>query len=298
MRAALPWFWPWLALVAGCGTSASPDPGLALRLQIPGAQYRPGPLPAASGGPDAIQLRSTHAAVTIGQLRERIAGTLGAGSRSAVIGIAGGDGGWLLPAGVPAFDMPDAPAVTATIGLADDFPPGPFTLVLAGGDAEGRFGASAAQLLIAEPAEPPAGELVIALIWDGVADLDLHVVDPLGGEAWADDPNTWQEPPPGEPVDPTAYLTGGILDRDGNASCRRDARPAEHVIWTMPPPPGRYVVRVDARSMCGGPAQAWYVAAYRSGALLGAARGVSTDDDVALYAHGKGAGVRALELGL
>jgi len=236
--------------------------------------------------------------ITLTTTDGKVTGTLGIGSRSAVIGIAGEPGGWLLPAAVPAFDAPDAPTVSATIGLADEFPPGPFTLTVAGGDADGRFGAPAMVMLVAEPADPPAGELVIALVWDGVADLDLHVVDPLGGEAWADDPNTWQEPPPGEPVDPTAYLTGGILDRDGNAGCHRDARPSEHVIWTMPPPPGAYAVRVDARSMCGGPGAAWYVAAYRNAVLLGAARGVSTDADVQLYAHGKGAGVLALEFAL
>jgi len=283
--------------LAACGTSASPDPGLAALLQIAGAQYRPGPLPAATGGPDAGQLRSGHAAVTIGTLRERVTAILGAGSRSAVLGVAGSDGGWLLPAGVPSFELPDAPTVAATIGLADEFPAGPFLLVVAGGDADGRFGAAATTQLIAEPAEPPAGELVIGLSWDGVTDLDLHVVDPAGGEAWSQDPNTVPAPPPGTPVDPDAYLAGGILDRDGNAGCHRDARPAEHVIWQMPPPAGSYVVRVDTRSLCGGPGAAWYVAAYRGGALLGAARGVSTDADVR-EPHGAGAGVRALGFAL
>jgi len=291
MRAAL------LLVLAGCGASATPDPGLAALIQIPGAQYRPGPLPAPSGGPDALQLRATHAAVPIGELRERIRGTLGAGTRAAVIGLAGGDGGWVLPAAVPGFEAPDAPTVAATIGLADEFPPGPFTLVVAGGDAAGRFGAPAEVMLVAEPAAPPAGELVIALVWDGVADLDVHVVDALGGEAWSGDPNTVPAPSPGTPVDPDAYLAGGILDRDGNAGCHRDARPSEHVIWTMPPPPGGYVVRVDARSMCGAPSAAWYVAAYRSAALVGAARGVSTDADV-LQPHGAGAGVLALRFAL
>jgi hypothetical protein len=293
--------WPAAAarfgVLAGCGTSASPDPGLAARLQISGAQYRPGPLPAPSGGPDAIALRTRHAALTIGELREKIEGVLGPGTRSAVIGIAGSEDGWLLPAGVPAFDTPDDPSVAATIGLADDFPPGPFTLVVSGGDHDGRFGAPATVDLVASAAAPPAGELVISLEWSGVADLDLHIVDALGGEAWADDPNTWVPPPPGEPVDPTAYLTGGILDHDGNASCHRDGRPNEHVIWTMPPPAGAYVVRVDARSMCGGPAAAWSVAAYRNAALLGAARGMATSADV-LESHGAGAGVLALRFTL
>lgn len=290
-----------LITLASCGTSASPDPGLTALLQLPGAQYRPGALPAPSGGPDAIALRTKHAALTIGEVREKIEGVLGPGTRSAVIGIAGMDGGWLLPAGVPAFDTPDDPSVAATIGLADGFAPGPFTLIVAGGDDQGRFGAPATVDLVANVAPPPAGELVIGLDWDGVADLDLHVVDPLGGEAWADKPNTWVPPPPGEPVDPTAYLAGGILDHDGNANCHRDGRPSEHVIWRMPPPTGSYVVRVDARSMCGGPAAAWYVTAYRNttslGTLLGAARGVATGDDV-LQPHGAGAGVLALRFAL
>jgi len=285
------------AALAGCGTAATSDPGLAAQLQVSGAQYRPGTLPAPSGGPAAIALRTRHASLTIGEVREKLDGVLAPGTRSAVIGIAGSEGGWLLPAGVPAFDTPDDPSVAATIGLADDFPPGPFTLVAFGGDGDGRFGVPASVELIANAAPPPAGELVIALEWDGVADLDLHVVDALGGEAWADDPNTWVPPPPGEPVDPTAYLTGGILDRDGNASCHRDGRPAEHVIWTMPPPAGTYVVRVDARSLCGGPGAAWYVAAYRNTTVLGAARGVATDADVQ-QAHGAGAGVLALRFAL
>jgi len=286
-----------MVAVAGCGASASPDPGLTALLQISGAQYRPGALPAPSGGPDAIALQTRHATLTIGEVREKIEGVLGPGTRSAVIGIAGSDGGWLLPAGLPPFDMPDDPSVTPTIGLADDFPPGPFTLIVYGGDGEGRFGAPATAELIADAAPPPAGELVISLAWDGVADLDLHVVDALGGEAWSDDPSTWVPPPPGEPVDPTAYLTGGILDRDGNANCHRDGRPTEHVIWTMPPPAGNYIVRVDARSMCGGPSAAWYVAAYRNATLLGAARGVSVDLDVQ-ESHGAGAGVLALRFAL
>ena len=287
-----------IALVAGCGTSATPDPGLTQLLQITGAQYRPGPWPTPDGGPDAVTLRSRHVNVTIGEVRERITGVLGADTRSAVIGLDGFDGGWLLPAGAPAFEMPDNPTVAATIGLADRFPSGPFTLIVVGGDARGRFGAPAVAELIANLAAPPTGELVIGLAWDGVADLDLHVVDALGGEAWSGDPNTWTPPAPGDPADPTGYLTGGVLDHDGNAGCHRDGRPAEHIVWAMPPPAGDYVVRVEARSMCGGPSAAWSVSAARNDQLLGAARGVATDGDVAFQPHGAGAGVLALRFTL
>jgi hypothetical protein len=138
---------------------------------------------------------------------------------------------------------------------------------------------------------------VISLVWDGRADLDLHVVDAEGGEAWSDKVNTMKPPVPGEPVDPLEFQKHGILDHDGNKACRRDGRPNENVIWTMPPPAGNYVVRVDTRAMCGAPAAAWYVAAYRNGELIGAARGLSSPDDT-LAPHGAGAGVTALRFSL
>ena len=290
----------WLVVLAavGCGTSATPDPGLGALLQVAGAQYRPGALPQPSGGPGVIALQTRRAALTIGDVREAVSAVLEPGSRSAVIGVAGFDGGWLVPAGVPGSESPDDPSLGAAIALGDDFPPGPFTLVVIAGDDRGRFGAPGTTDLVADPAEPPAGELVIGLAWDSAADLDLHVVDALGGEAWSDKPNTLIPPPPGTLGDPTAYLKTGSLDHDGNAGCHRDGRPTEHVIWKLPPPAGSYVVRVDARSMCGGASAAWYVAAYRNGALVGAARGESTDADVQLDPHGAGAGVLALRFSL
>jgi len=66
----------------------------------------------------------------------------------------------------------------------------------------------------------------------------------------------------------------------------------------MPPPSGTYVVRVDARKMCDDASAAWYVAAYRGGTLIGAARGVSTNDDAELSNHAGGAGQLALTFDL
>jgi hypothetical protein len=285
-----------VALLAGCN-AASPDPGLGALVQVEGAQFRAGPFPADDGGPVALAVTSRHSEITIGELGEPLRGVLESEARGAVIGIDGAEGAWIVPAGVPDLDTPGLATVKATFGVADEFPPGPFTLLVAASDEHGRFGANAATMIVANDAPPPMGELVIGLYWDSAADLDLHVVDALGGEAWSDDPNTWQPPPPGEPVDPTAYLTGGILDHDGNKECRREGRPNEHVIWSMPPPSGEYLVRVDARSMCGDASAGWYVAAYRSGELIGAARGVATDNDV-LAQHGQGAGVLALRFSL
>lgn len=289
-----------VALVAlvGCGTGASVDPGYAAQLQIPNAQYRPGALPEPSGGPDALFLRLSSTDLLIGETRVALDGALGAGSRAAIVGVAGGKDGWIIAAGVPAFELPDNPTITGPIGLADDFPPGPFTLTMIGSDEHGRFGQPVSLDVMAHDALPPTGQLVIGLEWTGLADLDLHVVDPLGGEAYEGKPNTYTPPPPGDPTDPNGFLTGGILDLDANKDCHRDGRPAEHVVWQMTPPPGKYLVRVEARQMCGDASENWAVSAYHDGVLIGAARGVSTEDEVQLLPHGAGAGVLALQFSL
>lgn len=282
-----------IVALAACEDGASPELGLGALLQVEGAQFRPGPFPASSGGPATVGLATQRAELVIGHFDSRLRGVLEPGARGAVIGIDGADGTWIIPASVPDLDTPGFATASATFGVSDEFPAGPVTLLVAASDEHGRFGEPAATGVIASDAPVPDGDLVIALRWSGRADLDIHVVDPLGGEAWSDEPNTWKPPPPGEPVDPLAYLTGGILDHDGNKDCVREGRPNEHVIWQMPPPDGDYVVRVDTRSLCGDPSAAWHVAAYRSGELIGGARGVSTPDDV-LLPHGRGAGVTAL----
>lgn len=282
-----------LALALAACDGASPDPGLGAWLQVAGAQHRPGPFPADTGGPAAIDVRTRHAQILIDRLDEPLDATLEASAHAAVIGVEGSPGTWIVRAGPPSADTPGLPSAKAVFGVAAGFPPGPFTLKVAASDAQGRFGAPATTEIMALHEPPPEGPLVIGLVWDGAADLDLHVVDPLGGEAWTDKPSTYVPPPPGEPIDPEAYKRHGLLDRDANQGCRRDGRPREHVIWTVPPPAGEYVVRVDVRAMCGDPIAHWSVAAYRLGELIGAARGASTPEEVELP-HGAGAGALAL----
>lgn len=288
-------------LVTACGGTSS-DPGLTAMLQVERAQFRPGTFPADSGGPATLALQSQHAAITIGELGESVRGTLGLGGRAAAIGVVGFADAWLVVAGPGELDTPDNPSARARIGVADPFPPGPFTLIMAAADERGAFGPPTTLDLVAEPTPPPDGELVIELVWESAADLDLHVVEPgpNGGEAYSGDPNTF-DPPPGEPVDPLEFRRHGILDRDGNKACRRDGRPSEHVIWSEPAPSGDYIVRVDTPSLCGDPSAAWHVAAYRKHngvvTLVAAARGVAVADDV-VQPRGRGAGVLALRFTL
>ncbi len=287
----------WVLVLATACDAASSDPGLDAVLEISGAQYRPGAFPADDGGPAALGLATRHPSVVIERVGEKATGTLEPAARAAVFGIAGYEGAWIVTAGPPDASAPGLPVATALFGVRAGIEPGPFTLQIAAADADGRFGPRAEAMLVADEAEPPTGELVIQLVWSGAADLDLHVVAAGDGEAWSDKPNTMPPPVPGEPVDPTEYAKHGILDHDGNKACRRDGRPNESVIWTQAPPAGDYTVRVDTRAMCGAPGAAWYVAAYRNGDLVGAARGVTAADDT-LLPHGAGAGVLALRFSL
>jgi hypothetical protein len=280
-----------LATLAACD-AASPDPGSAALLQIPGAQWRPGPLPDDRGGPAVVSVATDHPIVLIGSTGERYRGALAAGATAVVIGLDGDDGGWIVTAGLPDVATPDYPSFDVRADFADDLDPGPQTLTFIAVDRDGTSGAPSSTSITAEPEPPPDGPLVVTLAWDGAADLDLHLLDPTGAEIWTGNPNSYQPPPPGEPADPEAWKTGGLLDHDGNADCHRDGRPRERITWTVPPPAGDYVVRVDTRSLCGDAAARWTVTAHAAGAQLAAATGTSTATDTR-FPHGTGAGVLA-----
>jgi hypothetical protein len=291
-----------LGLAGGCGDFASADLGLDDLMRIDGAQYRPGPFPASTGGPASATLQLGRPVAVRGGTRELLFGQIDIAAHAAIIGLYGTDGAWIVPAGSPDTFDPEEVTISTGYALTDDVPLGPFAVQLAAVDADGRIGDPVAADGVALDLPPPAGTLVVSLDWDGDADLDLHVVDPLGGEAYYGDPNTYM-PMPGT-FDPDAWMVGGTLDHDGNADCRRDGTPTEHVVWTMPPPPGDYTIRVDARDLCGEPSAAFSVAAYTNvtaddpGTLLGARRGVLVPDDVSQDDHGRGAGELALQFTL
>jgi len=289
----------------GCASDASPDTGLGDLLYVDGAQYRPGAFPAASGGPDVTSAQTAHSTVVIGTHHESLRVVLAPDSRAALVGIPGAKGAWIVPAGPPDIDTPGQPNVHATLGFGDALPVGAFELYVAGVDADGRVGAVAPVDLFAAPAMPPDGDLVVTLAWTGSADLDLHVIDAAGGEAWQGHPNTWQQPPPGTVgVDPCAYASGGILDHDANMDCTRSGQTSEDVVWvarscsgrTIDPviPAGTYTVRVEARSLCSDASAAWAVSVYQAGVLSATVRGVATPYEAEYEPHGTGAGTTAL----
>lgn len=75
------------------------------------------------------------------------------------------------------------------------------------------------------------GAVQVTLHWAGPADLDLHVVDPLGETIWFDNLQS---------------QSGGVLDVDANADCaERMTNPVENIYWPIGmAPAGEYQVHV------------------------------------------------------
>lgn len=75
-----------------------------------------------------------------------------------------------------------------------------------------------------------SGEFQVSLVWDGPADLDLHVLCPGGGHIY---------------FERTNGCGGGVLDVDMNAQGGRTSnKPVENVVWQQKPPSGTYRVQV------------------------------------------------------
>ncbi len=282
--------------VSAC-TAASSDPGSQAWLHMPGAQFREEPVPLGGDGPAIQALVPRNNQIILGRETNVLRGALAADATALIVGLDGDTGSWVVTAGLPDVETPGLPSIDARFGLQLDAPAGMQRLVAVAArtDADGnlQIGPRTTLDLVAVPIAPPTGELSVALTWSGPADLDLHVVDPLGGEAWSGDPNTYQLPPPGEPVDPDGFRNGGILDHDGNANCHRDAIPTENVVWQRVPPTGRYIVRVDTRAMCNSGIAHWLVVVRRGDQVITTTEGRSVSGDE-LHDHRAGAGVTAL----
>ena len=293
-----PWLAPVLVGLLGlaflaCGASVKDDPGSDAYLRVPGASFVRGPMPAgAPGAPGVASIVLVNAFIRPSLVDYPIAGALGSGATAAAIGLEGDVGYWIVVAGPPDVATPADPSFDATATFAAGIVPGQYTLVVRAVDAEGRFGPPRTQTLMAHASpSAPAGDLVITLTWDTESDMDLHVVDPSGQEIFHGAMS--DQPPPFAPQPEAGSY--GHLDWDSNANCVLDGKRQESVIWPGRPPAGRYVVRVDAASLCGAPIAHYDVEALLDGRSLATAQGVAVDESTRAP-HDRGAGVTVLDL--
>lgn len=266
-----------LVLLAGCD-GVSSDFGLDAEMLVTGAQFVRGAMPGDVGGPSVVALDLSSNSVAAGEIEKPLRGSLDPEATAAAIGLEGDVGYWIVPTGLADVAAPGFPTFDVTLAFAEDLRAGERELVVRAVDAEDRFGASETRTLTASGLPFPEGALVVSLAWDREADLDVHVEIPGGGVIWK-----------GDIVD-----AGGMLDFDSNAGCVVDGRRREYVIWKDPPPPGHYVVRVDAFSLCAESFANWKVDVRLAGESLGRAEGESGVTDTH-FPHDRGAGVLALD---
>ncbi|MEZ5063460.1 MAG: hypothetical protein R3B81_01945 [bacterium] len=109
-----------------------------------------------------------------------------------------------------------------------------FELYVAAADDNGNVGSMATNGF--EALTVGSGDIQVTVAWDTDADVDLHVVDPIGYEIyWAD----------------RSSPSGGQLDLDSNAGCFTDGVRNENITWGVGAAPlGTYTVRVDYWSNC------------------------------------------------
>lgn len=247
-----------------------------------------------NGGPAVVAVDLPTNRARVGQIDKPLRGTLESSATAAAIGISGDRGYWIVQAGLPDVQAPDFPTFDVGLSLSPEMKSGPRELLIRAINELNDVGVASRHPLDVQSMALPEGKLVVSLHWDREADLDLHVVDPNGIEIYKRNINSYEPPPPGQPMDPTAWQQGAWLDFDSNAACVIDGRRRENVVWKNDPPAGRYVVRVDTFSLCREAFANWSIEVLKNGVstALSSGQGGPTDE---MQVHDRGAGVLALE---
>jgi hypothetical protein len=293
MRAALASALATLAGAAGCNLGVALDTGADADMIVAGAQFYPGPPPAGDAAATKVtSVASPNNTIHPGEINKRLGGTVESTARSVALYFAGDVGYWVIPVGLTDPSNPPDLDFDVRINFARVLDAGMRDVQVQATNADGAFGPPNPATLLVAPAVIPASTLDVQLTWDVDADVDLHVTQPDGVTIWARNINSYDPPGPGQPPgDPT---TGGILDVDSNSSCVIDGRREENVYWTVAPPHGHYVVKVDTWSLCAQAGARWHVTASLGGQVLAQASGTAIDTDTR-FAKDAAAGVLALE---
>jgi hypothetical protein len=286
----------WLALplvLTACGGVAN-DTGLEARVRVSGGQFYRGDIDklGSASAPAVVDVLNSQTVISPGLENKLISGRLDPGSTAVAIGFSGDVGYWVLPAGVPDADSPMQPTFHASLSFSPSLPAKSYDLIVRASSLD-AFGPAVHVALDVQQTLPPIGALAISLWWDTESDLDLHVVDAYGDEIWAGNINSYDPYATTPTTDAGAWNEGGILDFDSNAGCVIDGRCNENVVWSVGPPPGNYVARVDTFSLCGTSAARWTVEAFLNGTSLGRAEGESVPSSQR-FTKGKGSGLAAL----
>lgn len=282
-----------LGLCGACDVGVELTTGSDAEMRVANAQYYPGEPPTGDASATKVTtVTSPNNTIRPGQVAKRLGGTAESTARSIAFYLEGDSGYWVVPVGLTDSSNPPDLDFDARVDFARTIAAGPRDIRVQAIDAAGNFGVTNTATLTVAPAVPPASTLAVQLVWDLDADVDLHVTQPDGITIWSGNINSYVPPATGEP--PTDPAAGGILDFDSNASCLIDGRKEENVYWTVAPPSGHYVVKVDTYSLCNQAAARWHLVATLGGQVLAQADGTAVDTDTR-FAKAATAGVLALE---
>jgi hypothetical protein len=279
--------------LAGCTHGVYADVGADARLRVSGGTFVRGAPPADGSGPRVGSVDIPSPTVVASTVGHKVQGVLGPGSRTAALFLEGDVGYWVVRAGPPTLEAPDAPTYGASFDIAKATPPATYALRVWAADDQGAYGPSSSAPLNVVPAAAPTGALVVTLRWDRNADLDLHLVDGSGAELFYRDKaskTTAAQPDAG-----TSPF--GALDVDSNPQCVIDGRREENVIYPSLAPAGHYIVRVDTFALCKEEAARWTVEVRAGNTLIASGAGIAQAFSTT-YGHDRGAGVVATEFDL
>jgi hypothetical protein len=238
-------------------------------IQVQGGQFFAGPLPAGDTGPKVDTINSLDDAIVAGAANKSFSGDVDPGATSVLVAFKDlGTGYWSVPVGPPDPQTNGELTWQATCDFSWSLPLGTHDLQFSAMDAAGRAG-PIQDLTILVESPVPTGAVVISLVWDSAADLDLHLVAPGGTEL---DP---QHPTTAASLETDGGLPPGtgVLDRDSNGGCVEDPFREEDVVFADWPAPGTYVLRVDMASACGAPSADFVVTVRAGGVVKGTFKG-------------------------
>jgi len=205
-----------------------------------------GALPADAGGPRITLADFRRATVFAGEAGLRISGRAESAAFALNLALEGERGYWIVPTGVEDPSVPGELSWSAELDFGRALSPARRRLLIQAADARGRAG-PVRRVNFEVAAAGAEGELVVELVWDAQADVDLIVTDPEGSTI---SPRNIDSQPGAQDPEPDASASGGRMDVDSNANCLIDGRRREAVVWAREPPAGRYTVRVDLAAPC------------------------------------------------
>jgi len=266
-----------LLLLASCtGTSASSTTGLGEPIFVESGTFFPGGLPGTpapdggaipDGGPQIPDLGTVNALVLAGQVGHNFSGHVTPDSYSVGVRFQdAGTGYWVVPA-----DGPD-PTDDNLLAWSFNAPLGLQNLQFVAIDGTGQAGEQQSLPTCVVPPypdnynvcyptrKPPA--VVVSLLWDSNADLDLVLRTPDG--KWVDPKHpTTADNPDADAGFSEAPSTVGAIDRDSNAECVIDNLREEDATWTNAPTTGTYLIYANEFSACSTQASTFEIVTYR-----------------------------------